>query len=284
VEGEICNGDLRISDSHYGRTARIVECEACGFRFADPLPSSELVRLYAELEDPDYSAGSEGRIRPFRRILRRCLRMAPGARTVLDVGAGIGLLCRAARELGLEATGVEPSSWAVKMASALEGVEVLQGSYPHPALQGRRFDILTLIDVIEHVTDPLGLLRNLAAALNPGGILVVTTPDASSLAARLLGRRWWHYRVAHVCYFNRQTMRSALQNTRLSLERQERYTWHFSVGYVAERLERYLPVGPLRRKLSTTSWGRSIFSWTVPVNLHDSTTYYSRKPGEGPHR
>jgi len=277
--------DMKISDSHYGRTARIVECGECGFRYADPLPAPDLVGLYENLVDPDYSAGSAGRIQPFRRIVERCRLLSPGARTLLDVGAGIGLMCLAAREAGLESAGVEPSAWAVKVAREAHRVDLLQGAFPHPALTGRRFDVITVIDVIEHLQNPMALLREVRDALHPGGLAVITTPDVRSLAPRLLGRRWWHYRVAHVGYFDRKTIARALRGSGLALEASEPYAWSFSLGYLAERLERYLPVGPLRRALLRTPPGRAFFRFRVRVNPRDSRTYYARRQaGKGPER
>lgn len=272
----ITSEDMKISDSHYGRTARIVECLHCGFRYADPLPAPDLVALYARLEDDDYLEGSEGRIAPLRRIVARCKSLVPEAGSLLDIGAGTGLLCLAAREQGLEAVGVEPSHWGVEVARTRHHVNVVQGTFPHPALAGRRFHIVTLIDVIEHVSDPMGLLRSIRAALEPGGLAAITTPDVGSLAPRILGRRWWHYRMAHVCFFNRRTMAGALQQVGLELICTEPYVWVFSVGYLAERLERYLPVGPVRRALARTSPGRALFRRHVPVNLRDSITYFAR--------
>jgi len=269
--------DLKISDSHYGRTPRLVECRRCGFRFADPLPAPDLVALYSGLVDPEYQEGREGRIRPFRRILRRVRALSPKAGSVLDIGAGIGLLCEAARELGLRATGVEPSQWAVDEARRHKGLEILRGVFPHPALAGQTFDVVTLIDVIEHVSNPTELLRNIAGALSPGGLAVITTPDAGSIAARVLGRRWWHYRVAHICFFSRSNMRRALEQAGLRLVRSERYRWVFTLGYLAERAERYLPVGAIRRGMGKTRIGRRLFEISVPVNPRDSWTYYASK-------
>ena len=210
-------------------------------------------------------------------MLSRCQSLAPEARTVLDIGAGTGLLCLAAKERGLEAVGVEPSKWAVDVARNQNDVEVLDGVFPHPQLSGHRFDVITIVDVIEHVSNPAALLRDVVAAMTPGAVLAVTTPDVQSLAARLMGRRWWHYRVAHVCYFSRKTMRLALEHAGLSLAHVETYSWSFSIGYIAERLERYLPTGPLRQALARTQLGRKMFSLNVPVNLRDSLTYYARK-------
>ena len=281
MEATLTSVDLKISDSHYGRTPRLVECRRCGFRYADPVPAPDLVALYSDLIDPEYREGSEGRIRPFRSILRRALALRRGARTVLDVGAGIGLLCQAAGELGLEAIGVEPSRWAVEVANGQNGVRVLPGVFPHPELAGRRFDVVTLIDVIEHVGDPVGLLRGVAAALAPGGVAVITTPDAASLAARLMGRRWWHYRVAHICFFDARTMGRALGRAGLEEAFRERYRWVFSVEYLATRLERYLPVGAVRRGLQRVAPGRRLLGSSVPVNLRDSWTYYARHRAGG---
>ena len=273
----VTSEDMKISDSHYGRTARLVECLQCGFRYADPLPAPDLVALYEGLVDPEYREGGEGRIRPLRRIVARCRQLRPGAKTLLDIGAGVGLLCRAAREQGMEAFGVEPSAWAVRAARD-SGIELLQGVFPHPALAGLRFDVITSIDVIEHLADPRSLLAAMAAALQPGGIAAITTPNVRSLAARLLGRRWWHFRVAHVGYFDPRTMRRALQEAGLEMLRQEPYVWSFSIGYLAERLGRYLPVGAATRALGRTRPGAALYRLTVPVNLGDSRTYYARKP------
>src|SRR5262245_7487442 len=55
----VTSEDMKISDSHYGRTARLVECLECGFRYADPLPAADLVALYEGLVDPEYREGSE---------------------------------------------------------------------------------------------------------------------------------------------------------------------------------------------------------------------------------
>ena len=276
--GQITSDDFKISDSHYGRTARLVECTTCGFRYADPLPAADLLQLYADLVDKDYSQGSEGRIRPFRHIISKCLGIRPEARTLLDIGASTGLLCAAAQERGLQPTGVEPSEWAVNVAREQFNLDVLLGTFPHPDLRGQQFDVITLTDVIEHLSDPVSLLKETAEALSPQGLLVITTPDANSLAARIMGHRWWHYRVAHVCFFNRATMATALKQAGLVIEAVETYRWFFELGYVAERLERYVPISGPRRWLAKTAMGRALFSRTVPVNLRDSLTYYAKKP------
>jgi 2-polyprenyl-3-methyl-5-hydroxy-6-metoxy-1,4-benzoquinol methylase len=261
---------LRITDFHYGRTLALLRCTRCSFIFADGAEVGPVASLYEALEDPQYAETPNSRELQMRWILSVVRKASPGARTLLDIGAGTGLLVEEAARAGLDALGVEPSRHLAGMA-AQNGRAVLQGVFPHSALSTRRFDIVALIDVIEHVTDPMGLLCACRQALAPGGVLVLVTPDAGSLAARIMRYRWWHFRVAHVGYFNRRSLRTALQSAGFTITRECHAKWFFRIRYIAVRLEQYLPVlGWINRaapRCRTVNW---LFGRAVTLNLHDS--------------
>ena len=272
--------DLRITDSRYGTTLELWRCSSCDFIFAHDADIARLTALYSELEDPAYEEGEENRALQMRRLVGQARELHPDARTLLDVGAAAGLLVREATALGLEAEGVEPSESLAAFA-ARRGAQVHQGVLPHDALGSRRFDIVCLIDVIEHVGDPLRMLRDAAAMLAPGGVLALVTPDVRSVAARLLGRRWWHFRLAHVCYFDARSAAEAFERTGLRVRKQARAGWFFDVGYLAERMERYLPVGWLNRLVRGTPGVRSLYSVVIPLDLRDSFLFLlSRREDE----
>lgn len=262
--------DFRITDAHYGRTLALLQCPQCGFVFAEGEDLERLTAFYEELTDEQYEETQDTRVLQFRWLLDSVRRQAPAAHTLLDIGAGVGQLVAEARSAGLDATGVEPSHALVATARRLHGVELLQGAFPHPGLVGRTFDIICLVDIIEHVAHPVEMLRACADLLNPGGVLLVVTPDVESILARVLGFRWWHFRVAHVGYFSRSSLERAMQMAGLEPVRWFRAKWFFRVEYLAERLARYLPV----RRLN--DWARRswVLGWlyrrVVPLNLHDS--------------
>ena len=167
-----------------------------------------------------------------------------------------------ALRLGYDAQGVEPSRYLQECAEARE-IPVLLGVLPHESVGGP-FDIATLIDVIEHVSDPVGLLTEIRKLLAPNGVCIIVTPDVSSIAAKLLGRRWWHYRIAHIGFFCRTTLELAVANAGLRVIDTHRVGWHLPVGYVLARLETYL--GLIR-------WVRfptTLQKWVIPLNLQDS--------------
>lgn len=269
--------DLRITDSHYGATLALLRCADCGFIFSDQTDVGELVALYERLEDPAYEETQDARALQMRWLLRRAKRVHAAARSVLDVGAGAGLLVAEARQAGYEAVGVEPSRALVEAARRVHGVELLQGTYPHPALEGKRFDLIFLVDVIEHVAKPVELIRACRGGLAPGGMLLVVTPDIGSLTARILRRRWWHLRLAHVGYFDRRSIDRAAQQSGLELVDRCRPTWFFRAKYVAERLVRYLPIGWLNRFVSRVRPLDKLYDTVIPVNPRDSMMVTMRR-------
>jgi SAM-dependent methyltransferase len=253
--------DFAISDASYGRTAAIFRCDRCGFlecpEMGDVVPFYEALEDAAYLESrPARLAQANGLLRTIRRLSRRELK----GRRLLDVGAGSGPLVEAAGRTGMHAEGVEPSRW-LHAAACERGLTVHHGVLPHPDVR-ERFDVVTLIDVIEHTTDPLSLLKTVGSVTADGGMVVIVTPDVKSLAARLLGWRWWHYRVAHVGYFSIDTLTQLCARAGLRITGWTRPAWVLPVGYVVERAERYIPV-----RFPKTKWMESA---SLPFNLRDS--------------
>jgi 2-polyprenyl-3-methyl-5-hydroxy-6-metoxy-1,4-benzoquinol methylase len=273
--------DLAITDSNYGATLALRRCRRCSFIFAEGSDLSELLGLYEKLSDPGYEGSQDSRVLQMRWLIERALRARPGAKTLLDIGAAAGLLVKLAREQGLDAQGVEPSHDLVAAAARLYGVELIQGTVPHERLRGARFDVVFLADVIEHVPDPVALLRDARELVAPGGVLLVVTPDVASLARRLLGKRWWHFRLAHVGYFDARSFGEACARAGLLVASRFRAKWFFRVSYLAQRVLRYLPLGAAERLLRTTVVGRRVGDAVVPLNLFDSWVFVCKRNDDG---
>ena len=262
--------DLRITDSRYGLTLSLSRCAACGFRFADSAEVERLESLYRELTDPGYEGSRESRRLQMRELVALARELCPGARSALDVGAASGLLVAEAGRAGLAAVGVEPSRSLVEVAQREHGVEMLEGVLPHPGLEGRSFDLVFLVDVLEHVADPVGLLRLCAAHVAPGGVLLIVTPDFSSPTTRLFGSRCWHYRLAHVGCFDRRSLETALARAGLCALRWKRELRFLPVSYLATRAESYLPVAwlnRLARRVAPLAW---LWGRVIRLQLRDS--------------
>lgn len=122
----------------------------------------------------------------------------PTARRYLDVGCGFGGFVVAFSKLGLESHGIEIDTSRIKLAEANcadQGVQdrVMETSILEEDLVSRlgTFDVITMIDVIEHVPDVPKTVRNVVELLNPGGLLLIEVPNKDGLVA-----------VAHDGHFN----------------------------------------------------------------------------------
>ncbi|RZF60772.1 bifunctional 2-polyprenyl-6-hydroxyphenol methylase/3-demethylubiquinol 3-O-methyltransferase UbiG [Sphingomonas populi] len=105
----------------------------------------------------------------------------------LDVGCGAGLLCEPLARLGADVTGLDaaPENIGVARAhAALSGLAIDYRAGSVEDLSGERFDLVTSMEVIEHVTDPVAFIAGLTGALADGGLMVLSTPNRT-LASRI---------------------------------------------------------------------------------------------------
>ncbi len=257
---------FQITAADYGITGDIYRCRNCNFLFCPTVGC--VLDQYEKMTDTTYEDTRSQRALQAKQILK-VIRAYKSKGKLLDIGAGSGILVEQALSLSYSAAGIEPSI-ALSHTAQLLNLPVLTGTLPKPEFNDR-FDVVTLIDVIEHVDAPLALLRDAAACMNNDAICVIVTPDVNSLAARLMGKKWWHYRLAHIGYFNHKTLRRLLSSAGFDIVSTCRPGWYFPANYLAERLMQYLPA-VLRVKTPSV-----LERITVPLNLFDSLLVVAKK-------
>jgi 2-polyprenyl-3-methyl-5-hydroxy-6-metoxy-1,4-benzoquinol methylase len=168
------------------------------------------------------------------------LRWLPGGE-LLDVGCGAGAQLVAMRQLGWRVAGVDLDPRAVEMAKRLHDLDVRQGTLEQQRFPPDRFDAVTVSHTIEHVHDPLGLVRECGRVLKPGGRLVVVTPNADSLGRKRLGPSWIGLQPPrHLYLFSCATLRRLAERAGLdvgsvrSSVRNAEFAWLLGRGALTE--------------------------------------------------
>ena len=269
---KIAEDQIKITDSEYGKTWELSRCLDCGYVFANPAPSPAFIQeLYSLVEDPLYEEEAPGRSKNFEKILSRLEKIHPEKGVLLDVGAATGILLHLAENRGWTADGIEPSSWAVRYAQKKYGLIIKEGSLEKATLPADFYAVVTLVDFIEHTARPFDALNKAAGVLKPGGTLCLVTPDIQSLAARLAGGKWWHFRPGHLGYFSKKSLSRLLERTGLRIVKKKKYAWTFSTHYLLSRKKwlRFLIKNPRM----------ALFWKKIPIKLalSDSMEVYARK-------
>jgi SAM-dependent methyltransferase len=160
------------------RGYRIVECRNCSLWFVNPQPTvEELKQFYATYDDGDQWRNQEEH---FNRGVRKAILRTKTSGTVLDVGCGSGNFLRCMKESGFAAFGIEPSGSGSEYARAAHGVDIYHGMIEdYLRLNSiRRFDVITLLNVLEHLTCPAQALMQLREVLASDGVVAIVVPDA----------------------------------------------------------------------------------------------------------
>jgi 2-polyprenyl-3-methyl-5-hydroxy-6-metoxy-1,4-benzoquinol methylase len=145
---------------------------------------------------------------------------------LLDVGSHCGFFLRVARAHGWRTTGVEPSATSAALARERFGLDVREGFLEQARLPGRAYDVVTLTDVLEHVSRPAELLAEVRRVLRPGGRVFVKVPNARYVLAKHRVLRWARRATAdvfdareHLVYYSSATLSRLLQDSGFEVER-----------------------------------------------------------------
>jgi SAM-dependent methyltransferase len=227
------HGSAAFSPSFHrsGAYSDLYRCGDCGTVQQPAYPQgAELHDLYREMSDEHYLDQEEGRRRTARGLLDLLGAHVPRGR-LLEVGCGHGLLLDEARRRGYEVHGLELSVDAARYARETLGLEVRENTLEAPEVRGELYDAVLLVDVIEHVENPVSMIECSCALLAPGGALMIVTPDPSALPARMMRRHWWGFLPAHLCLIPRKTLIELMSARGLVLAEDVQYMRSFTLGY-----------------------------------------------------
>jgi 2-polyprenyl-6-hydroxyphenyl methylase/3-demethylubiquinone-9 3-methyltransferase len=157
-----------------------------------PEEVAQFSKLASDWWDPDGASAMLHKLNPVRlKYIRdwidhhwqcvECSRTPLEGKTALDVGCGAGLLCEPLARLGAKVTGIDASEDVIAVArehAAAMGLAIDYRAGDVQDLEGQ-YDLITSLEVIEHVAEPATFLRALAKRLAPGGLLILSTPNAT---------------------------------------------------------------------------------------------------------
>lgn len=208
----------------------LLRCLECG-QLASQASAERYRETMAQFDRADFNLPGGRELARRTSVARRRLALIsallgkpPRETRILDVGCSRGQFVRTAADLGFRAQGVEPAPHIAAAARA-SGLTVHEGVLEDQHFADGAFDALTLFEVVEHLKQPLELLRECHRVLKPGGILTLSTGNAESWTVSAMGARWDYFHIAkdggHVSFFNPGSIRRLAQRSGFEVERLE---------------------------------------------------------------
>lgn len=262
---------IQVTEKYFGRHGDMVRCRNCNFVYIGKrLFVKKVTNLYKKMSDAAYIQEEKERRCSFAKIIKSIESLLKNKRgRILDIGCCTGALLSQAKSGGWKPYGIDPSIWACRMASKLHGLKIINGTLDTHKFTPGYFDAVTIVDVLEHIPDPKDLLLKIHKLMKNNAILCVVTPDFGSFTAKILGKKWWGIRLAHLSYFTRRDLSSVFEDVGFREVRANTYIRYFSLYYILVRLlpvlDRFPKINAILKKI------------TIPLVFYDTFELYLRK-------
>lgn len=278
----ICSGELAAA-----RIMGLSRCTVCGFLTADlQIPDAELSRIYGHeyfngSEYLDYAAEAGSLALNFERRIRVLKMLAPdlASADLLDIGCAYGYFLQTVAPHIRRASGIDISATAIDYAVNRLNLDAVAHDYLTFNL-GRKVDIITMWDTIEHLKRPDLYIHKAAQDLHAGGLLAITTGDSGSLNARLRGKSWrMIHPPTHLHYFSTDTLCALLASHGFEVV-------HISHPGNSRKLRSILyfltVLKGVRRNWYDLTQNLPFFDLSVTVNLFDIMYVVARRQNGAP--
>jgi 2-polyprenyl-3-methyl-5-hydroxy-6-metoxy-1,4-benzoquinol methylase len=192
--------------------AHLCKCRSCGFIFSRQIPTeSEILDYYTESYELT-SYLSSVTIKRYTELLDS-FEVHRKTNKILDIGCGNGYILEIAKQRGWEVYGIELTDHSIAICEK-KGIQMLKGPIDINSFPAETFDVITSLEVIEHICTPKKELALLHSFLRKDGIMYVTTPNFNALLRYRLGKDYDVINYPeHLSYYTAKTLRSVFRKS-----------------------------------------------------------------------
>lgn len=220
---------------------KVVKCKDCGLLYSIPRPDeSKIPNLYQEefFRKMDCSEWNvTGKTNPLNEFIeslgikKKCKSILKYKKTgsILDIGCATGMFLLKMQDYGWKVQGVEVGSFAVKLARK-RGIDVFEGTLHNARYEDQTFDVVTMWNVLDHLSNPKETLLEINRILRDNGFLIINVANVDSFEQRLFKKYWIGWGVPwHLHYFSPHSIKNMLSYANFTVKEMK----YMMGGYVS---------------------------------------------------
>ena len=252
----------------------------CGYCKMVQIPRSQqpinLLQTYADVVDEDYLNNFQVKKRTFSHAYQKIKKYLPKNGNLLEIGSYCGLFLGEALNDGLHCTGIEPSTWAANYAQVhLKNCKIYNLPMEEAIKDFKdQFDVVVSWDVIEHVQDPLKMMKEVFTLLKKDGYFIFSTIIIDSQIAKLMGKKWHWIMDMHLYYFSAESLQYLFKESGFKLIEEQGYRHYASMKYAYSKLCFCFPESIAKMMMKLNCLVPNI---VLPFNLGDVKYFVLKK-------
>ena len=260
---------------------QIVQCNRCALIYASPRaqePADVLLarKVGSELSDAEKLyikqrvEKEQLQVRDYSKSRASLNALYPQRGTLLEIGSGFGYLVAAFKSDGWTVIGIDPDGHACEHARNVNHVDARTGTLESVHIPDQSIDVVVMNHVIEHVPDPIAMLKDINRVLKPGGRFVMETPCYDTLMFKLLGRRERSLSCnGHITFYTAASLKAAYEAAGFRLVEFLRVGRSLTLNRLAYNVGVMSKSPAVKRSLESLTRVLGLNHVTLYLNTHD---------------
>lgn len=194
----------------------VITCNNCRHYFMTPVIRKELMDKYYSLINSEFYHNRNAEpcnlnVKEYQSYAEKIKSKIKNGK-ILEIGCGNGYLLQTLKENGFDCYGVEPSPMAYNHAKNILNLHVENGFFDNSSFFNQKFDVIIMVDVVEHISDMQKFIQQITTVLKPGGYIFIATGNIRSFTAKFAGSNWGYFiSWEHLSFFNPQSIEYLLK-------------------------------------------------------------------------
>ena len=267
-----CTSHTNTKIKHWKPT--LLKCNKCNLIFSEYV-DVDFENSYINVIDETYISQIPFKTKTLKLLFKKIRQHLNEDSEVLEIGSYYGVLGNIIKPHVKNYTGLELSKHAAKYSIKHYNLNVIVKSLDKFFNNEYKYDVIVMIDVIEHLDNPFNILKLIEKSLKPNGVLILSTYNINSVIPRIMKSKYYWIIPMHKYYFSNSTIKYFLRKYNLHLFKVKTDTRLISIKYLLNKLIVFSP--KLAFAFNYLLKYNCLNNLTVRINLFDLNIYFAKK-------